>query len=575
MVLEKELFGSMRLELLLQFFHPAVDIIYLGETVLTIQSTYIAIGPQSLRGLPNGFSSQQQLPQNRVVSNRLPPGGKMAGNGATWAFGGGIPMGNAGLGNPRPNIGPMSSFAQTIGGSSQAAASLDLSEFPSLSNNQPQPSQSTWAASGSRNPIPPANLRMQQSSLSSQQQLNAQQAQQDDLFNTSSQLPSSQGAFRFGSQNTVGQPSQSNSAEEFPPLSRNANGDIGPDRGSSMMQDVAFGAQANGLGFGSANPPQTSRNNGLLNALSGSSRGAAVSNRIASPNLSGVSNSRSPINGSRSGPSGGTEDGGVGESQSRSNQAEQLKPFSNTLFPQTTTREENNPHPTTSANVSSRPDGPQPQLDGLGARAHGADASSTTSQNATEEAGPEVQDALAHMADIDRWGLKGWSFMMNNFPDYSALVNGSSITNLGFDLNSSEPFSTEVYSLWDNEPSRPAVPQFDLPECYTVLNVNTLDTKIQNFNDEALIFMFYSNPGDMQQLQAAQELHTRNWRYHKKLQQWLTKDDMMVPQTLGNGTERGYYIFFDIKLWQRERRELTLIYDDLESLPGGTRGTLA
>jgi len=27
----------------------------------------------------------------------------------------------------------------------------------------------------------------------------------------------------------------------------------------------------------------------------------------------------------------------------------------------------------------------------------------------------------------------------------------------------------------------------------------------------------------------------------------------MVPQSLGNGTERGYYIFFDIKLWQRER----------------------
>lgn len=28
---------------------------------------------------------------------------------------------------------------------------------------------------------------------------------------------------------------------------------------------------------------------------------------------------------------------------------------------------------------------------------------------------------------------------------------------------------------------------------------------------------------------------------------------MMVPQPLGNGTERGYYIFFDIKQWVRER----------------------
>jgi hypothetical protein len=32
------------------------------------------IGPQSLRGLPNGFSSQQQLPQPRSASSRLPNG---------------------------------------------------------------------------------------------------------------------------------------------------------------------------------------------------------------------------------------------------------------------------------------------------------------------------------------------------------------------------------------------------------------------------------------------------------------------------------------------------------------------
>jgi hypothetical protein len=28
---------------------------------------------------------------------------------------------------------------------------------------------------------------------------------------------------------------------------------------------------------------------------------------------------------------------------------------------------------------------------------------------------------------------------------------------------------------------------------------------------------------------------------------------MMVPQPLGNGTERGYYVFFDINSWVRER----------------------
>ena len=49
----------------------------------------------------------------------------IAGNGASWAFGG-VPMGT-GLPNARPNNGPMTSFAQTIGASSQPATPLDLS----------------------------------------------------------------------------------------------------------------------------------------------------------------------------------------------------------------------------------------------------------------------------------------------------------------------------------------------------------------------------------------------------------------------------------------------------------------
>jgi CCR4-NOT transcription complex subunit 2 len=172
-----------------------------------------------------------------------------------------------------------------------------------LSNNQPQPSQSTWAASGARGLAPSASMRSQQQqpSLSSQQQINAQQQaqqQHDDLFSSSSQLPNSQGGFRFGAQNAVGQSSQPNPIDEFPPLNRNANGEIGQDRGIRVIQNVmhqgpergsmasfqnvGFGTQSNGLGFGSSNPPQPPRNNGLLNALSGSSRGHSA-NRVASP----------------------------------------------------------------------------------------------------------------------------------------------------------------------------------------------------------------------------------------------------------------------------------------------------
>jgi CCR4-NOT transcription complex subunit 2 len=163
-------------------------------------------------------------------------------------------------------------------------------------------------------------MRLQTSNLSSQQQLSAQQQtqqQQDDLFSQSSQLPSSQGTFRFGTQNAVGQASQANnSSDDFPPLSRNANGDIGQDRNSNLPQNFGFGGQANGLG--AAN----STRNGLLNVLNVNRN---ASHRVASPgSLSGqslrvrgsgfvidkstaVSTSRSPIDTGHQGLSGVTE----------------------------------------------------------------------------------------------------------------------------------------------------------------------------------------------------------------------------------------------------------------------------
>lgn len=89
-----------------------------------------------------------------------------------------------------------------------------------------------------------------------------------------------------------------------------------------------------------------------------------------------------------------------------------------------------------SAGANSRPDGAQNQPDGAGSRSQTADAD--PSQSNGEESGPDFPDPLANMGEIDKWGLKGFSFMMNNFPDYAALVTGTNIGNLGFELNSSE-----------------------------------------------------------------------------------------------------------------------------------------
>ncbi|RKF71904.1 putative not2 family protein [Golovinomyces cichoracearum] len=478
-----------------------------------------AVGPQSLRSMPIGFQSQPQISQNRNVSSRIPPGSKMTANGATWAFGGGMPMGNAGIGGPRP--GPMTSFAQTIGGSSQPSTPLDPSEFPSLSDNQSQSSQSTWATSGAHNVVNSSNIRMtQQQALSGHQQ--------EDIFSTSLEPSSNQGVFRSNNQNTIGQASQSNSTEEFPPLGRSTIGEIGQDRSSNLMLNSSFSAQSNGLGFGSSNAAPSSRGNGLLNALSYNSQANSLnvsSSCEASPaNLSGVPNSISLNEKIQN-------DAPEHETSLFSNakRASQEIDVNSLMTRQDVTQD--------SGILNKRAQNPN-----------------LIPQNILEESeAPEVHDILSGMTEIDRWGLKGFSMMMNNSPAYAAFVTGSDLTSFG-----------QIFSLWDNEPPGPVMPPYKLPDCYTVSNVAQLETKMTNLNDEALIFMFYSSPGDLQQVMAAQEL---NWRYHKKLQLWLTKDEMMVPRTVGNGTERGYYIFFDVKNWQRERRELTLVYDDLESLP--------
>ena len=107
-----------------------------------------------------------------------------------------------------------------------------------------------------------------------------------------------------------------------------------------------------------------------------------------------------------------------------------------------------------------------------------------------------------------------------------------------------------------------------------VKNVQPIEAKIQSFNEETLMWIFYSCPGDIKQHLAAQELYdyldtlsygsffmkltnifstTRNWRWHKKLQVWLTKDEMGNTAQLSPAHERGYYIVWDTVNWHKER----------------------
>ncbi len=73
-------------------------------------------------------------------------------------------------------------------------------------------------------------------------------------------------------------------------------------------------------------------------------------------------------------------------------------------------------------------------------------------------------------------------------------------------LTISRLISTQVYSVFDDVLPRPAIPKFRLPECYKVTNVGPIENKITSFNEETLMWIFYSCPNDIKQQLAAIEL---------------------------------------------------------------------
>lgn len=64
---------------------------------------------------------------------------------------------------------------------------------------------------------------------------------------------------------------------------------------------------------------------------------------------------------------------------------------------------------------------------------------------------------------------------------------------------------------------------------------------------------------------AAEQLYKRNWRYHKDLHLWLTKDVGSEPTQKTATYERGSYIFFDPNVWEKVQKEHVLVFEHLET----------
>lgn len=76
---------------------------------------------------------------------------------------------------------------------------------------------------------------------------------------------------------------------------------------------------------------------------------------------------------------------------------------------------------------------------------------------------------------------------------------------------------------------------------------------LSKFQLETLFYIFYALPKDVLQAYAAQELYSREWRYHGDLKLWFKRagpsDGVIANSSVAGTTPQ--YLYFDINLWER------------------------
>lgn len=184
------------------------------------------------------------------------------------------------------------------------------------------------------------------------------------------------------------------------------------------------------------------------------------------------------------------------------------------------------------------------------------------------------------LTEQERYGLKGLlPIIVNSTSDASLLALGSDLTTLGLKLPADDTrlLSSLWSSPWSDTPTLDAMHlDWRLPSCYTSEQMPQIlppaGLKVGNFAEETLFYIFYTQPRDRMQELAAQELTSRNWRYHKSLGLWLTKEPGIEPAVRTPVMERGQYVFFDYERWEKVKKPFELYYEDLEDRFGAGAG---
>jgi len=429
-------------------------------------------------------------------------GGQQSGVGDLLLGAGGFggSLGN-GFGNDAANAANSSNAGASSTAGGAGGSAFDLSDFPSLgggntTNGGVGQAPAVINAGGASGNGLAAALRQQQQLLQHQQMLQNNNAKSTHQY----RLAISQGANGGANFNMA--------TEDFPalpgapPAGSSGNNGSGPNSSSLLLggNNNSGSSSVGGGAFVSGQPHSVSRvsSSGSVGGLySGELENAAGGSQLDGGGLLG-----------------GAGIGGLGVLGGLQQQQQQSS------------------NPASTLSVQSRSNTP-------GAAAVGSASSSAVGS------GSAAGTALS--GDYGLLGLLGVIRMTD--ADRNSLALGSDLTLLGLSLGSSDQIYQTFASPWTESVSSKE-PHYQLPMCYYMQPPALKTGHLSKFQLETLFYIFYALPKDVLQAYAAQELYTREWRYHADNKLWFKRAGPAdgVPASSSGAPQ---YLYFDINSWER------------------------
>mmetsp|Transcript_2399 Transcript_2399/g.4999 ORF Transcript_2399/g.4999 Transcript_2399/m.4999 type:complete len:434 (-) Transcript_2399:1309-2610(-) len=299
---------------------------------------------------------------------------------------------------------------------------------------------------------------------------------------------------------TAGQPNINIAAEDFPALPGS-----GPGSGDQQVASQAGGAPASGSsmqqrGTNGSNPT-SNVSSPFLGSRSGSGAGDAV---IGAGGAGGISsNGSNPLLNGLAGGLAGLSIGG-----------------------------------------DSGSGGARPSSGSVGGG--GSNNPSSSSVAATAAIGADGAAGSAINSDFGLLGLLSIIRMTDS--DRNALALGDDLAALGLDMKSKDKLTDTFGGPFTDKPAS-SEPNYHIPMCY-YMNPPALKTgHLSKFTLEILFYIFYAMPKDVLQAYSAQELYSREWRYHVDLKLWFKRAAPGDGVDLSDGSAK--YIYFDFQTWDR------------------------